>query len=256
MAANLCSKRVPASSTAWADTSSVWRQVHEEKLQALAHARADIEAALNSQGPRPSPLNWQNYAMFRVQAVSTVMYALAASDDSQAALWCDSLRADFVDRRKADQSFEQAQSAAAAALAALAPPPRLDEALRVWPGDDLAKLQAAYPGSPAPVAFHSGDPASQQSLWMEDRGLRFFLTSGGTINVVRLERPFAGTVNRVRLGDPIDEVRRNLGMPGRDLGAGPHVAPANSYVFETNARYRIRVDLDANQRVQTIFVFR
>ena len=131
-----------------------------------------------------------------------------------------------------------------------------DEPVRAWPGDDLAKIQAAYPGSPAPLPFHSGDPANQQLLWLQDRGLRFFLTSGGTINTVRLDRPFAGSVDGVRLGDRVDEVRRNLGSPGRELDAGPPGAPTTSALFETDARHRIRVDLDADQRVRTIFLVR
>jgi hypothetical protein len=96
--------------------------------------------------------------------------------------------------------------------------PHHDEPLRAWPGNDLAKLQAAYPGSPAPLPFHSADSANQQLPWLQDRGLRFFLTSGDAINTVRLDRPFAGTVNGVHLGDRLDEVRQNLGSPGRDLG--------------------------------------
>jgi hypothetical protein len=134
--------------------------------------------------------------------------------------------------------------------------PLPDEPLHAWPGDDLAKIQAAYPGSPAPLPFHSGDPANQQSLWLQDRGLRFFLTSGGTVNTVRLDRPFAGAVNGVRLGDALDAVRRSLGSSGSDLGARPRGALANSYLFETQAGYRIRVDLDADQRVRTILLLR
>ena len=131
-----------------------------------------------------------------------------------------------------------------------------DEPLRAWPGDDLAKVQAAYPGSPAPLPFHSGDPVNQQLLWLQDRGLRFFLTSGGTVNTVRLDRPFAGSIDGVRLGDRLDEARRNLGSPGRQLGAGPLGAPTTSVLFETEAGHRIRVDLDADQRVRTIFLVR
>lgn len=131
-----------------------------------------------------------------------------------------------------------------------------DEPVRAWPGDDLAKILAVYPGSPAPLPFHSGDPANQRLLWLQDRGLRFFLTAGGTINTVRLDRPFAGSVDGVRLGDRVDEVRRNLGSPGRELDAGPPGAPTSSILFQTDAGHRIRVDLDADQRVRTIFLVR
>jgi transposase-like protein len=135
-------------------------------------------------------------------------------------------------------------------------PPLDDETLRAWPGDDLATIRVAYPGSPSPTPFHSSDAANQQLLSLQDHGLRFFLTSGGTINTVRLDRPFAGSVGGVRLGDRLDEARRNLGSPGRDLGGRPQAALGSSVLFETGARYRIRLDLDADQRVRTIFLLR
>jgi hypothetical protein len=135
--------------------------------------------------------------------------------------------------------------------------PLVDEPLLAWPGDDLATLQAAYPGRPAPEPYHSGDPANQQALWLRDHGLRFFLTSDGTVNAVRLDRPFGGRVDGVRIGDALDEVRDKLGSEGTVLGDMPgRRALAGSYLFSPGTGYRIRVDLDAGQRVQTIFLTR
>jgi len=134
--------------------------------------------------------------------------------------------------------------------------PLRDEPLRAWPGDDQAKIAAAYPGGPAPVEFHSPDPANRQLLWLQDRGLRFFLRADGTINIVRLDPPFAGTVDGIRLGDRLDEIRRRLGSPATDAGGRPRGAFANSVRFDTSAGYRIRVDLDADQRARTIFLLR
>jgi hypothetical protein len=135
--------------------------------------------------------------------------------------------------------------------------PLQDEPLLAWPGDDLAKLQEAYPGLPPPAPYRSVNSANQQVLWLRDRGLGFFLTSDGTVNVVRLDRPFGGMVDGVRIGDSLDEVRGKLGSEGTVLGGmrGTH-ALASSYLFSPDAPYRIRVDLGAGQRVQTIFLTR
>lgn len=125
--------------------------------------------------------------------------------------------------------------------------------LRAWPGDDLAKLQAAYPGSPAPSPYLSGDRDNRQVMRLLDRGLWFFLKSDGTINIVRVERPFADAVDGVRLDDALADVQRMLGTGARRIGTGP--TAGGSYVFPTPAAHRLRVDLDAWQRVQTIFLF-
>ncbi len=125
--------------------------------------------------------------------------------------------------------------------------------LRAWPGDDLAKLEAAYPGSPAPSPYRSGDRDHRLMLRLADRGLWFFLTADGTVNTVRVESPFADAVDGVRLGDALEDVQRVLGADGRRIDAGqPTFA---SYVFATPAAHHLRVDLDAAQRVRTIFLF-
>lgn len=120
--------------------------------------------------------------------------------------------------------------------------------LRAWPGDELAKLQAAYPGSPAPSPYRSGDRDNRLMLRLPDRGLWFFLTADGTVNTVRVETPFADAIDGVRLGDALEDVRRALHADGTPIGTG-------QYVFATPATHRLRVDLDAAQRVRTIFLF-
>ena len=126
--------------------------------------------------------------------------------------------------------------------------------LRAWPGDDLARLQAAYPGSPPPSPYGAGGGNNRQALRLADRGLWFFLAADGTINTVRVERPFADAVDGVHVGDALADVQRALAADGRRFDAGQ--APRQSYVFEPSPDHHLRVDLDATQRVQTIFLFR
>lgn len=128
--------------------------------------------------------------------------------------------------------------------------PAVGAPLQAWPGDDLAKLQAAYPRSPAPTPNRSGSRDNQQVLHLADRGLWFFLTADGTVNTVRIGQPFTEAVDGVRLGDTLDAAQRALGAEGTRIDGEA------SYVFATAAAHRLRVDLDAAQRVQTIFIFR
>jgi len=126
----------------------------------------------------------------------------------------------------------------------------LEEPLRAWPGESVAEIRAAYPGAPEPAPYHSADPADTQDLWLRERGVRFFLAPNGTINVVRLDRPFRGSVDGVHLGNRIEDVRLTLGSPGKDLGDKQH------YLFATNPKHRMRVELDGDQRVRSILLFR
>ena len=123
MAADLCGQRVPESRTNWIDVAHVWRQDHHDRLQALAQARGAIEGKLNTvgfdSGSEHALLDWPQYVMFRARAVSLVMYGLAGANDTKAAQLCDSLRNEFLDRRKIDQSFAETQNAVNAALSAL-----------------------------------------------------------------------------------------------------------------------------------------
>jgi hypothetical protein len=127
-------------------------------------------------------------------------------------------------------------------------------ALRVKPGDDLATLRAAYPDAPSPAPYSSSEASNQQLVWLRDRGLRFFLTSSGTVNEVRLDAPFTGTVDGIGVGDALDTIQHQLGSAG-EMPAHQPTPFGTMVLFTTSARYRIRVDLDADRRARTIFLF-
>lgn len=134
-----------------------------------------------------------------------------------------------------------------------------DVPLRAIPGDGIAKIQAAYPGSPAPVPYSSAAPIDKQLIRLRDKGIWFFLTSDGVINTVRLDSPFGGEINGIHIGNRLNEVQRVLGSAGKPLPVMSQSAialPPSAYIFATDPRYRIRVDLDADQRVQSILLIR
>ena len=129
----------------------------------------------------------------------------------------------------------------------------IGEALRVRLGDDLATLRAAYPDAPAPMPFHSGESANQQIVGLPNLGLRFFLSAAGAVREVRLDAPFAGSVDGIGVGDTLDTIQRRLGSPGHAI-AGQPAPSGSSMLFTTSVGDRIRVDLDAEQRARTIFL--
>ena len=119
IAADLCSQRVPASRDVWVETARQWHEDHHEKLAALRKSQQTIAAALKIESPRGTPLDLGQFAMFSQQGAAFIMYGLAGASDPKAYELCESLRARYLDRKLFDQSFDQAQAAAAVALSAV-----------------------------------------------------------------------------------------------------------------------------------------
>lgn len=120
-AADLCSQRVPTSKDAWSETSRQWHEAHHEKLAALRQASKSIAALLKSGAAQGAPLDLGQFAMFSTQGPHFIMYGLAGANDAKAYELCESLRARYLDRKLVDQSLDQAQLAATAALSAVSP---------------------------------------------------------------------------------------------------------------------------------------
>ncbi len=117
--------------------------------------------------------------------------------------------------------------------------------VKVALGQSLDAVTAAYPsGKPTTV---SDKPA----LWLQSNGLYFFFTNDKTLENIRLDAPFAGSVNGVKLGDSFDDVKKRLGQPLNSLDFGDD--KANLYrVGDINLRF----DVDKSGKVATIFYFK
>lgn len=118
-AADLCSQRVPTSKDAWIEAARQWHEAHQEKLTALRHTSNSIAEALKSGAAQGSALDLGQFSMFSTQGPHLIMYGLATASDAKAYELCESLRSRYLDRKLVDQSLDQAQAAAAAALNAV-----------------------------------------------------------------------------------------------------------------------------------------
>jgi hypothetical protein len=90
-------------------------------------------------------------------------------------------------------------------------------------------------------------------LRLKTRGVWFFFNKDGRIYTIRLDAPFRGAVNGVRIGDPAAKMLDVLGQPVKTLKAPVRLgAPAFLYYLddETTARF----DLDDDNQVETVFL--
>jgi hypothetical protein len=117
-AMDVCGQRIPASRPVWTDASRQWHTDHHEQLVALKEAEASIEKALRTTTPSSRPLDMTTFVMYRAQAVSLVLYALATSDDAKASSSCDNLRALFLARADQDRDLDRALADATLVLGA------------------------------------------------------------------------------------------------------------------------------------------
>jgi hypothetical protein len=116
------------------------------------------------------------------------------------------------------------------------------ERLLIKPGDTLNDVKNAYHTSAEPEPVKSNTPGST-CLRLQDMGIWFFFDNAGKIYVIRLESPFNGTIEGVRIGDNSNKVLRTLGepdptKPGRSNGHFFYPRQGLHLLFDSNGILR------------------
>ena len=126
---------------------------------------------------------------------------------------------------------------------------RAGEDLRVVLGDSVDRVKAAY-GISSESFLSNGTPAFNLPL----SGIWFFFSGGDktTLGNIRVDAPFGGRVEGVRIGDPVADVLSRFGEPNTkpwDFGGN------QAHVYRIGGRI-VRFDIDPSNKVATIFQFR
>jgi hypothetical protein len=117
--------------------------------------------------------------------------------------------------------------------------------VKVALGNSLDSVRAAYPSGRQTTV------SEKPAWWAQSDGLYFFFTNDNTLDNIRLDAPFAGSVHGVWLGNSFDDVRKKLGEPLNSWDFGDD--KANLYRFgDTNVRF----DVNPSGKVDTIFYMR
>lgn len=122
------------------------------------------------------------------------------------------------------------------------------EDLRVALGDTLDRVKTVYNIVSEPVA--SG---SSLMLALPLSGIHFFFsTQDKTLVNIRVDAPFAGRVEGVRIGDPVQDILSRLGEPYTKPW---DFAGNKAYAYRLGGRV-VRFDIDPASKVATIFQFK
>jgi len=116
------------------------------------------------------------------------------------------------------------------------------ERLLVKPGDTLKDVRNAYHTSAEPEPAGPNLP-DKTFLRLQDMGIWFFFDQTGKIYIIRLESPFNGTIEGVRIGDSSNKVLRTLGepdptKPGRSNGHFFYPRQGLHLLFDNNGTLR------------------
>jgi hypothetical protein len=130
-------------------------------------------------------------------------------------------------------SLAQTAPPAPAASAQPAIPARLPktEGLLVWFGDTADKIKAAY-HTDEQVQPNPGEryPAY---LWLKTEGVFCFLDEEGKVRLIRLDKPSAGKINGVSVGDSLAQLFGQLGPINRYYRSkSPNPAFPDTYAYD------------------------
>lgn len=120
-------------------------------------------------------------------------------------------------------------------------------------GDSLASVQHTLGTLDAPTPTRSAVVIDERMLAFPNLGIRIFFDAANQVYAVRIEAPYAGSVNGTELHQPRESLTSVLGAPVKTL-AIPGSKPNSSFLFKPDASTRLRYDFDADDRVKTIFL--
>jgi hypothetical protein len=126
---------------------------------------------------------------------------------------------------------------------------RVGEDLRVVLGDSIDRVKAAYDIKSEPF-LSNGTPTFNLPL----SGIWFFFSADDktTLGNIRVDAPFGGRVEGVRIGDPVADILSRFGEPYTKPW---DFAGNKAHVYRIGGRV-VRFDIDPSNKVATIFQFK
>ena len=116
-------------------------------------------------------------------------------------------------------------------------------------GDPVQRVQQIYDLRDLPTRNSSSSASYDASYHLSNRGLWFFFKEG-KVQTIRIEAPFAGAVDGIRIGDPKSKLLRLKGKPKR---APWEFGGNDAYAYGEGASF-VRYDVSrSTDKVETIF---
>jgi hypothetical protein len=124
------------------------------------------------------------------------------------------------------------------------------EGLPVTLGDTLAKVQATYNTTLEAEPYKSSVNSNGTALRLKSKGVWLFFNSDGRIVTIRLDAPFAQGIGGIKIGSTVEQMKQVRGEPVKQF----EMAGDQAYLYPLNDVVSVRYNVNANQRVETIFL--
>jgi hypothetical protein len=156
------------------------------------------------------------------------------------------------------QTPSSAQTQLPAQTSAQSPSPAVNvEGLSVWFGDTVDKVQEAYQTKLEPEPTENAAARGTTSLRLKTKGVWFFFNREGKIYTIRLEAPFTGKINGVKIGDTASKMLKVLGKPAKVprpiLGVNSNLLP-RSYIYYPDDVTTANFQVNPDDEVETVFL--
>lgn len=125
-------------------------------------------------------------------------------------------------------------------------------------GDDVQTVKNGLKTNldPEPMETSSPSPftnmsAGKTTLFLRTKGIRVNFNKAGVVEMIKFEPPFAGSINGIRLGDTERKVRE---LKGKPIKAPWQFGAAQAFLYALDDTAYIRIDINENEGVQSIFI--
>jgi hypothetical protein len=124
----------------------------------------------------------------------------------------------------------------------------------IRPGDTVEKVREAYQTKLDPESYDdSTNVAGRTQLRLKTKGVWFFFGKDGKIYTVRLDAPFAGSVNGVKIGDTPERMRQVLGKPIKTMKPFSDATEPDAFIYylddEMTANFHVE-----DGHIETVFL--
>jgi hypothetical protein len=153
-------------------------------------------------------------------------------------------------------SLAQTTSPGATSSAQTASPIRAAnvEGLLVSLGDTPDKVKAAYDSKLEPEPYDSPGSSGTTFLRLKTKGVWCFFGKDGKVYTIRLEAPFAGKINGVKIGDSLAQMLKVLGNPDKLRKPFAKTDFGKSYIYYLDDVTTADFEMDTDGQVETVFL--
>jgi hypothetical protein len=133
------------------------------------------------------------------------------------------------------------------------------DGLLVWLGDTVDKVKEAYNTPLDPEPSDSSTQRGGTQLRLKTKGLWFFFNKEGKIYTIRLEAPFRGAINGVKIGDTAAKMMKVMGPPAKTpkpIAGVPNGVLPRSYIYYPDDSTTANFQVNADDELEIVFLLK